>query len=341
MMVALHQVRAVSLTGYVEVARFVGLDPYALLLQAGLNPASLSDPEARVSGHQVVQLLGETAKRSGCESIGLLMAECRTFESLGPIALLLEQLGSLREVIDAASDYRRHMNDLFHLEVEDGNPALLKIGILPQFACQQATDLVVAMTHMLLSGASRRRWRPQVVHFRHPAPKDVSIYRRVFPAPVQFGSSFDGFEFNSADLDEHWPWARADMTRHAEKLLQMVDIRPQDLPMSDKVDRAVALMLPSGRASLQHVAEALGSNSRALQRALEKEGTTFGELLNKDRRELALRYLANETQSVGNVAELTGYSSQSAFGRWFVSEFGQTPREWREAHVAGRTTEAA
>ena len=341
MMVALHQARAVSLTGYIEVARFVGLDPYAMLLSVGLHPTMLEDPEARISGNQLVQLLGESARRSGCESFGLLMAECRTFESLGAIALLLEQLGSIREALELTAHYRRHLNDLFFIEIEDGDPALIRTALLPQFACQQATDLLVAMAHVMLAGASRQRWRPLAVHLRHPAPKDMTVFRRFFPAPVQFGSSFDGFECDAEALDAPWPWARTEMTRHAEKLLQMVDIGPQESPMSDRVTRAVALMLPSGRATLHHVADALGSNQRALQRALEKEGTTFGELLNKGRRELALRYLANASQSVGNVAELTGYSSQSAFGRWFSAEFGVAPREWREMQMSTGSIRAA
>jgi AraC-like DNA-binding protein len=341
MMVALHQVRAVALTGYIEVARFVGLDPYALLLHAGLNPTMLEDPEVRLPGHQVLQLLTESARRSGCEAFGMLMAECRTFESLGPISLLLEHLGSAREALEVTNHYRRHLNDVFEIQIQDGDPALVKFSILPQFASRPTVDLLVAGAQIMLAGASRQTWRPSVVHFKHSAPSDVSLYRRFFPAPLQFSSSFDGFECETAVLDAPWPWARESMVQHAEKLLQMVDIRPPDAPISDRVARMLALMLPSGRATLANVATALGTNARALQRTLEREGTTFGDLLNKDRRELAQRYLVNQSQSVTAVAELTGYSSTSAFGRWFSSEFGMAPREWRELHINGGSIQAA
>ena len=341
MMVALHQVRAVSLTGFIEVARFVGLDPYALLVQAGLSPGMLEDPEARVAGLQVVELLEECARRSSCESFGLLMAECRTFESLGPIALLLEHVGSAREALEATGRFRRHLNDIYDVHIEDGDPALVKIALPPQFALRQTIDLTVAMTQIMLSGASRQRWRPQVVHFIHSPPANASAYRRFFPAPIQFGSSFDGFETSAEALDESWPWARKAMTHHAEKLLEMTDHRPHNAPISARVERALTLMLPSGRATLPNVAAALGANPRGLQRMLEKEGTTFGDLLNKDRRELAQRYLANGSQSVSTVAELTGYSSTSAFGRWFSSEFGVAPREWREMNIGQGATQAA
>ena len=340
-MIALHQVRTVALTGYFEVTRFLGLDPYALLAEAGLSPSLLDDPETRVPGHQVVRLLEETDRRSACSSFGLLMAECRTFESLGPITLLLEHLGSVRETLELTSRYRRHFNDIVDVHVEDGDPALIQVGILPQFASRPVIEMTVALAQTMLAGASRRTWRPSVVHFRHSAPSDTSLYRRFFPAPVQFESSFDGFECPRMELDAPWPWARKTMTDHAEKLLQMVEISPEDSLMSDSVMRALALMLPSGRATLPAISTALGSNSRSLQRALEREGTTFVELLNKGRRELALRYLSNGSQSVTSVAELTGYSSISAFGRWFGSEFGVSPREWRERQLNGRASRAA
>ena len=206
---------------------------------------------------------------------------------------------------------------------------------------QVCAAMTVAMTETMLTGASRQTRRPTVVHFRHWRPDGLAVYRRFFLAPVQFSSSFDGFACSRASLDAPWPWARKAMTEHAEKLLRMVEIKPQDTPMSDRVARALMLMLPTGRVSLPNVAAALGSKPRSLQRMLEKEGTSFGELLNKDRRKLARRYLANESHSVSAVAELTGYSSPSAFGRWFSSEFGLAPREWREVNMSGGSIEAA
>ena len=41
----MRQMRAATLTGYIEVARHVGLDPYELLRQAGISPNFLDDPE--------------------------------------------------------------------------------------------------------------------------------------------------------------------------------------------------------------------------------------------------------------------------------------------------------
>ena len=74
---------------YFEVARFVGLDPYRMLRTAGIDPASLADPDAQIPGRPVGNLLEESARESGCMGFGLLMAESRTLASLGAISLLL------------------------------------------------------------------------------------------------------------------------------------------------------------------------------------------------------------------------------------------------------------
>ena len=51
-------------------------------------------------------------------------------------------------------------------------------------------------------------------------------------------------------------------------------------------------------------------------------------------RELAIRYLANSSQSITMVAQLTGYSALSSFTRWFIAEFGTPPGKWRRTTLA-------
>src|SRR6186713_777601 len=103
----MHQMRAVTLTGYLEVAARVGLDGARMLRQSGIQPELLSSPETRVPANAVIDLVERSAELSGCENFGLLMAETRSFADLGPLALLLERLPNLREIMRAANDFQR------------------------------------------------------------------------------------------------------------------------------------------------------------------------------------------------------------------------------------------
>ena len=75
--------------------------------------------------------------------------------------------------------------------------------------------------------------------------------------------------------------------------------RPGGPSIVQAVRRAVYLMLPMGRASLEQVASGFGLHERTLQRQLDKAGVSFSTILNEVRRELAQRYIENTGYSMG------------------------------------------
>jgi len=90
-------------------------------------------------------------------------------------------------------------------------------------------------------------------------------------------------------------------------------------------------LLPSGRARAAVVAEQLGMSERSFRRRLLEEGTNFGEVLDRLRNRLALRYLEEEHVSLKQIAWLLGYSELGAFNhafkRWTGTSPGQTRRQ--------------
>jgi len=326
----LPQVRAVGLTSYFDVASYAGLDPYEMLRLVQISPDQLADPENRIPAQAFCRLLEESARASGCDTFGLAMAECRTFASLGPISLLLEHLGSAREVIDAVTEYRRHLNDVIILGVEEeGDEEIIRVELLAKFATPQTSDLTLGIAHVALTGASRFRWRPLAIHFSHSAPHDDARHKRFFGVPVEFGSAFNGFSCSREAMGSEWPWANETMAAHARRLLKLVPLTPQAAPASESVLRIISLLLPAGRATLSHVAAHIGKSPRSLQRNLAQEGRNFGELLNEVRRSLVVQHLVANTKSITWIAAMLGYFSSSSFSRWFISEFGVPPRVWR------------
>lgn len=330
----MHELRAVTLSGYLEVAAAVGLDGYWMLRRAGIAPATLEDPNNRLPAAVVVRLLEQSARRSGRDDFGLLMAERRSFASLGPISLLLDRLPNVRAVIEGLMAYRRHMNDIVTVDLEEADEtALIRIGFMPEYAQVQVTDFAVAVGYRVLTGASHGNWAPATVHLARQAPADTAPWWRFFQASIEFESLFNGFACASAALDIVNPNADPVMAEHAERLLQLVPLPREEAPVSDRVRRAIALLLPNGQARLEPLAAQLGMNGRALQRSLESDSTTFAGLLREVRRELAQVHLAG-AQSVTTIAEQLGYASPSAFARWFAGEFGTSPQAWRNVRRA-------
>src|SRR5215470_3441580 len=98
-------IRGAVLSNYVDVARSVGLDPYRMIAEFRLPPASLTDPDVRVSAAVVARLLEESAHRSGKIDFGLRLADRRTVANLGALALLVREQPTMRKALDVLVGY--------------------------------------------------------------------------------------------------------------------------------------------------------------------------------------------------------------------------------------------
>ena len=96
-------VRAACLTNYAEVAQASGLNGARMLLDAGLSPGVLDEPDLMIPVDKVGRLLQASATQSGNESFGLCMARSRLLSNMGPVGLLIRDQATLREaVVDLA-----------------------------------------------------------------------------------------------------------------------------------------------------------------------------------------------------------------------------------------------
>lgn len=102
-----------------------------------------------------------------------------------------------------------------------------------------------------------------------------------------------------------------------------------DSPMTHRVRAAVLEAFATAEPTIIHAATRLHTSKSTLQRRLRDEGTTFQELLDVTRRELALRYLRSSALSNQQIAHLLGYRDTSAFQRAFRKWTGTTPQELR------------
>jgi AraC-like DNA-binding protein len=326
----LARARAVMLTNYTEVAKHFGLDPYAMLGRAGLHPSSLRDPENWLPASRILSLLEDSAAQSGRDDFSVVLGEFRTFASLGPVSLLLRHEATIRDIIDAAIEYRRLINEIVHTTLrDDGEHATLEWNLIPGLRGTQGVNLLATIAYRVLVDGAGCNWQPDCIHFRHSVPEHIATFKRVFRCPLEFDSSFDGMSCSSASLEAPNEFADPELTVHARRLLNLMPGVRHDDTMTERVRSAIPFLMSDGQAHAEGVARYLGIPLRTLQRRLISEGQPFSTLLNDARRELAARYLSNSNQPITTVAHLTGYSALSSFTRWFTTEFGMSPARWR------------
>jgi AraC-like DNA-binding protein len=151
----------------------------------------------------------------------------------------------------------------------------------------------------------------------------------VFDTRVQFNSNIDGIICRAANLDDPLPAYDPETARYLQKLLDVLDTKRVQ-SSADRVRQLVSLLLPTGRCSIEIVAQHLGLDRRTLQRHLQRDGQSFSEILDSVRYDLAVKYLAHYDQPLKDLAALLGFSELSVFSRWFAHRFGCTATSWRQ-----------
>jgi AraC-like DNA-binding protein len=119
------------------------------------------------------------------------------------------------------------------------------------------------------------------------------------------------------------PVAREIARIQCERELSELDIG------SRLADRVLRLLAHDDASSLEHIASQLELSPRTLRRRLAAEGVSFSSLVNRSRRDEALRLLRSSRLSIEDVARELGYTTASTFVRAFHRWTGQTPMQYR------------
>ena len=295
----------------------------------------LADPDQRIDAARVITLLEESARLSGVPTFGLRMAESRQLADFGVVSLLLKHQRTLRDALVAMIEYRHLVNEAIAIHIEDVEKTVIlrqEIVATSTGSMRQANELALGVLSRMCSSLLGARWRPYSVNFAHEAPADLKVHRRIFKGKLEFVSDFNGIVCLSADLNLHNPLADPALLRYAQDVVEaMPGARRRSIALD--VRHTIQLMLPAGRATIEHVAAQLNFNVRTLQRHLEANGDVFSDLVNSVRRELVLRYMETPGYSLGQIAQLLGYATPGSFTRWFIAQFGASPARWRKKNA--------
>lgn len=329
--------RSACLTGYVELAQALHLSPLEQLRRVDINPGALTDPDTMIPVSALIHLLENSARAAGVESFGLRMAEGRQMSNLGPLAIVLRSQPTMRKALEAIRSYGHLQAEAFLLDFEETDGVLIiREELMPDRPepIRQATELSLGILYRTLRVLIGNEWHPSAVCFRHSPPGDLSVHRRVFDTRLQFNSNIDGILCRAANLDEPLPNYDPETARYLQKLLDVVNTQPAQT-VTDKVRQLIWVLLPTGRCSVEVVAQHLGLDRRTLYRHLQRKGDSFSDILDSVRSDLAIKYLTDYDRPLKDLAELLGFSELSAFSRWFARRFGCSATLWRQRQGNG------
>lgn len=335
-------VRAGTLAGYVELARSLHLDAAALVRGAGLHRFDLSDVDAFIPASAVTELLERSAAAAGLEDFGLRLATVRNLAHIGPVGLLVREEPTVGHAIRAAESYLRRYSDAIDFRLyERTNVAMLRVQYLAatQGHTRQATELLVGTVHRVINALAGSAWAAESVSFAHPPPSTRTIHENFFRTRILFDNNFNGFIMRAGDLSAQVRTAGMAMPHYMKQFVEEMVAQPA-VTFDATVRQLVFSLLPNGRCSSEAIADHLGVDRKTVTRRLAARGTSYSEILNDARIELARRHIRTGQRSLTETAQLLGFSGLATFSRWFGAEFGMSATAWRKAGIDGndRTT---
>jgi len=319
-------IRSASLTHFARLARSTGIDPATMLRKVRLPLTCLERRDLRIPVRNVRRLLEMSAEVSGLETFGLRLAECGDLSNFGPLALLMREQATIGTALEALSRFIHIHNEGMRLVI-DRREGLATITFLIRGAMRQSTELALGSVNRAIGFLCGGNWRPLQIHFTHGPPRSRRFHRQFFGCDVLFHSGFDGIVCAARDLDRRIPSASPELARFLEGRVEVFEAQQER--WDARVALLVRVLLPGGECSIERVAEHLGCNRRTIHRRLVACGTSFSEVLDNERAEIVVRLIQERSRPLAEIAEMIGFSAQSAMARWFRERFGCSITTWR------------
>jgi AraC-like DNA-binding protein len=307
----------------------------------------LEDPNGRLPVELLERLVCAGADMTGDEQLGLHLSQVASAAGFGVLGYIRQVCSTLQEVIDMTMRYERLVSDIGTTSLQHRPGVALWCWDCktrdPVFRRQATEYMLGCWINIQLRLVSRQTPPMLAVHFRHAPPVSAAAldeYRRAFGCPVLFGQPESGLVLATAVLS--LPLIHADVAlqetleQHARQLLEQ---RQQGASVIDPVRAQLRLLLHRGIASRERLAEHLGVSSRHLHRQLEKAGSSYRQLLDELRLELAQGLLQDQGLTVEAIAQRLHFAEGQSFIRWFRTMMAMTPAEFRRRQAPGGGTD--
>lgn len=314
-----------------------GIDVTELCERAGTSPAVLDAPDDFVDGAIVAQAWEAAIEMTGDEQLGLHMGEAFHPSYLGLLGFAMQTCETAGEAVDLMIRYWNLMgNGSTVSTAREGNQMLVQLQVteLPgNFLCWSRHPAESSLSAFLAiwRALTGRSLPLRDVASTYGKPSRTGEYERIFGRAVRFSAEANLLAFDA----EAWDWRvlqanaalRGPLEREINDRLQT-----QAQSAAGRVRQEIGKRLRGAVPDVGEIAAALGQSVRALQRDLQQEDTTFREVLDGLREDLAREHLKGKDTPIGEVSFVLGFSEPSAFHRSFRKWTGQTPQEFRRAY---------
>ncbi len=324
-------VRVGPLMAIPEVLKSLRVDPDGLLAEFGIGAAYFADPDNILPFATAGEIYCRCVERTRCEHFGLLVGRRAGMSALGAVGFLMQSAPNVRTALEALFRHL-HVHDSGAVVSLDAGSTYASIGytiLQHDVPCrEQILATAIAIGLNIMRGLCGADWRPSEAHFAFRRPKDVAPYRELFGARIRFDAESSALVFPPRWLDHPLPGADPLLHRMmADRVSELERLAGSDLVA--QLRRILRTLVMTPDCSLEAAARLAGMHGRTLNRRLAEQGTSFLELREEARRDLACQLLESTGKPANQIAVTLGYSDASSFTRAFKRWTGTGPQEWR------------
>ncbi|MEY4581791.1 MAG: hypothetical protein RL701_6494 [Pseudomonadota bacterium] len=315
---------------FVEAIRRLGLALPDWARQAEAE----SDATTRVTHDDASQLLAWAVEFTGRNDLGVLAAEAVEPGHFDLIELAARTQNTVSEALAMVASFVSVLHEGLTLQVVRGQDTTRIIVELLEGAQLHPAGYDFIVATLVIAGRRQTRaadMDPIRVALPYPAPEGVHPLARVIQSKLEFGVAALEIEASNATLDLPLTRANASVGQALRDVAREL-LGPQTKPtgaFAQSVRQHVRDELGSGTLDAERIARKLHVSQRTLRRKLDAEGASLRELIDQERRAVALVKLKDGALSTDMIASQLGFTTAQAFHRAFKRWTGETVQGYR------------
>lgn len=305
-----------------------GVDLRGELAQLGVELPR--DPSSRLDVATTRSIWRVADRHTLPPAFGIRLARGLTYGHFEDLGVALASVSTMEEAIRHIVRYHRLLTDQVRVSVvSDDRRIVIELA-------DEGTDhwrvheFAAAIIVRVVRARFGRTIDPISVSLAVDSPEAYAAYRRYFRCPVRQRTPASEVVF-AAKLPGG---SQVGPLGVADRIEVLLDAAYRDMEASTTWSRqvhAAVLRAPvEHMLSIDRVAAQFHVSPRTLQRHLAAEGTSFRQIVDAARKDLALRLVREGILSLAQIADSLGFRSASAFSQSFKRWHGVSPSAMRE-----------
>ena len=310
------------------------VDAVAILKKHGVDVQTLAMDSGRVPAERFHAVMEELAQATENPALGLSYAHHFSYDYIPEMASYLISVNTLAEAMKAYIWMAELFGTFVHVYFEsDDTLYTVRIGFAvgtPYWVSRLFAECSFAMVTRISTQKAGPDFKLAKVCFSHNDQAAVPVYKNAFRCPVAINQDFDSISIPltlmHSPVEQHSP---------ALKALSQFQVEQRMSALSG--DKTIAETLHSlltqhpylMAQGIDECASRLYLTGRTLQRKLKTLDTSYRQVCESVRRELATSLLAGKS-SIDQISDLLCFSDRRSFTRAFQTWEGVTPSVYRK-----------